>query len=169
MMQWSYRHNPDKEYGKEMIPSSENHESSSVQHGGHGKSVSQNFGLIELFSLIMVIPSMIFIYKFFYLLVLPLIPVSVVVFEMIREVAPMNQLLMFGGSFLSAYFFYRVVKKFFSFSTLIGFLATLIFLYAFGVLGVYFLVDYYPKNEVLQSAIFEIDNLLSVIDINMTI
>ncbi len=160
-MQWFYRHNPDKENGVEMFPSKENYESFPIKHEDYGPKPNVNFGLMEIFVLIMVIPFWIFIYKFFYLLVLPLIPVSVVVFEMIREIVPMNQFVMYGGSFLSAYLFYRVVKKFFSFSTLIGSLATLIFLYAFGALGVYFLVDYYPKNEVLQSAIFEINNLLN--------
>ena len=162
-MQWSYRHNPDMEYGREMIPNSENYESSSVQDGGHGKSVSQNFGLIELFSLIMVIPSMIFIYKFFYLLVLPSIPVSVVVFEMIREVTPINQLLMYGGSFFSAYLFYRGVKRIFSFPTVMSFLANLIFLYAFGALGTYYLLGYYPSNEVLSRAMLEMGDIVDLV------
>jgi len=162
MMQWFYRHNPDKEYGREMIPSSENYESSSVQHGGHGKSVSQNFGLIELFSLIMVIPSIIFIYKFFYLLVLPLIPVSVVVFEMIREVAPMNQLLMFGGSFLSAYLFYRGLKCLFKVLSSIEGALLLIALYGLATFGVYFLEDLYPHNEALNRAIFEVGRMIVI-------
>ena len=159
-MQWSYRHDPNMEYGREMIPSSENYESSFVQHRGHGKSVSQNFGLIELFSLIMVIPSMIFIYEFFYLLVLPLIPISVIVFEMIREVMPLNQLLMYGGSFLAAYLFYRGLKYLFgslSFSMGVFFLMAL---YGVAAWAVYFLLDYYPQNEALSNAMAEMNNFL---------
>ena len=145
-MQWSYRHNPDKKYGVEMFPSKENYESPPIKHDGYGPKPNVNFGLMEIFVLIMVIPSWIFIYKFFYLLVLPLIPVSVVVFELIREVAPLNQLVMYGGSFLSAYLFYRGVKRIFSFPTVMSCLATSIFLYAFGALGVYLLLGYimYP-------------------------
>ena len=162
-MQWSYRHNPDKEYGVEMFSNKENYESPPIKHEDYGSKPNVNFGLMEIFVLVMVIPSWIFIYKFFYLLILPLIPISVVVFEMIREVVPMNQLLMFGGSFLSAYFFYRGVKRVFSFSALIGSLATLIFLYSFGALGTYYLLGYYPSNEVLSRVVLEMGDIVDLL------
>ena len=158
-MKWSYRFNPDMPFGREMIPSGEHHEPKSSKYEYYGKRVNVNFGFMELFGLIMVIPFWIFIYKFFYLLVLPIIPVSVVVFEMIRDVAPENQLMMYGGSFLSAYFFYRGLKRFLSFSTVMGSLVTFTFLYFLGGLGVYLLVEYYPQNEVLNNAMVEINNL----------
>jgi len=159
-MKWSYRHNPDREHGIEMFPSSDNYKTTSVQHEVHGKNSSQKFGFMEFFSLMMVIPSAIFIYKFFYLLVLPLLPISIFVFEMIREVAPYNKLMMYGGSFLVAYLFFRGVKSFFSFSTVIGSIATFIFLYTLGVWGIYILLDYYPQNEALSNTMAEINNLL---------
>jgi len=162
-MQWSYRHNSDKEYGVEMFPSKENYESPPIKHEDYGPKPNVNFGLMEIFVLVMVIPSWIFIYKFFYLLVLPLIPVSVVVFELIREVAPLNQLVMYGGSFLSAYLFYRGVKRIFSFSSVMGSLVTFIFLYAFGALGVYLLLGYYSNNVVLHESIMEIKNIVAFV------
>ena len=163
MMQWSYRHNPNKEYGVEMFPSKENYESPPVKDDGYGPKPNVNFGFMEIFVLVMVIPSWIFIYKFFYLLILPLIPISVVVFELIREVAPMNQLVMYGGSFLSAYLFYRGVKRIFSFPTVMSCLATSIFLYAFGALGVYLLLGYYPSNEVLSRVMLEMGDIVDLV------
>ena len=162
-MQWSYRHNSDKEYGVEMFPSKENYESPPIKHEDYGPKPNVNFGFMEIFVLVMVIPSWIFVYKFFYLLILPLIPISVVVFEMIREVAPLNQLVMYGGSFLSAYLFYRGVKRVFSFSALIELLATLIFLYSFGALGTYYLLGYYPRNEVLSKVVLEMGAIVDLI------
>ena len=158
-MQWSYGHNPDKEYGVEMFPSKENYQSSHVEHEGYRVKLNINFGLMEIFVLVMMIPSWIFIYKFFYLLVLPLIPISVVVFEMIREIIPLNQLVMYGGSFLSAYLFYRGVKRLFS-------LSTFIFLYFLGAWGVYLLLDYYPSNEVLDGVVLEFEKVKTFIDLS---
>jgi hypothetical protein len=84
-MQWSYRNNPNMEYGVEIVPSKENYESFPVKYEVYGRIINNDFGFMELFSL-MVIPFWIFVYKFFYLLILPLLPISVVAFELVREV-----------------------------------------------------------------------------------
>ena len=162
-MKWSYRFNPDMPFGREMIPSGEHHEPKSSKYEYYGKRVNVNFGFMELFGLIMVIPFWIFIYKFFYLLVLPIIPLSVVVFEMIRDVAPQNQLMMYGGSFLAAYLFYRGLKYLFhSFSFLEG-VFIFIGLYILMAWGLYFLIEYYPHNEALSGTIMELEKVLAFI------
>jgi len=159
-MQWTYRHNPDKEYGVEIFPSKENYESLPVKHKDYRPKSKVNFGLMEIFVLVMVIPFWIFIYKFFYLLVLPLIPISVVVFEMIREVAPMNLLVMYGGSFFVAYLFYRGLKCLFTRFSFLGYFFLWISLYLLSVFGVYFLLGIYPNNIVLNEVNIYISKLI---------
>jgi hypothetical protein len=145
MMKFSYGFNPNKPYGVEMFPSMENYNSSPPKYENYvKKSTQQNFGFMELFVLVMLIPFWIFIYKFFYLLVLPLVPVSVVAFELVREIVPLNKLFMFGSSFLAAYLFYRVLKYFF-FSVSFGWrVFYLLGVYVLCVFALYFLLGVYP-------------------------
>ena len=97
-MKFSYGFNPNNEYGLEIAPSMENYNTSLPKHHDYSKNaIKYDFGFMELFTLVMIIPFWIFVYKFFYLLVLPLLPVSVIVFELVREVAPLNKLFMFGA------------------------------------------------------------------------
>ena len=160
-MKWSYQFNPNMEYGVEMVASKENYDPPIIKHENYGKRPNVNFGVIELFSLIMVIPFGIFIYKFFYLLVLPLVPITVIVFELIREVVPLNKLFMFGGSFLVAYIFYRVLKYFF-FSLSFGWRVFYLFgMYSLGVFAVYFLLGVYPESGVLRSTMTDLKNLMT--------
>jgi len=122
---------------------------------------------MELFSLVMIIPFWMFLYKFFYLLVLPLIPVSVVVFELVREAAPLNKLFMFGGSFLGAYLYYRMLKYFF-FSFSFGWrIVSLIGLYAFTLFSLYFLLGVYPENEVLNNSFIDLKKLITLLDLKI--
>lgn len=166
-MKWSYQFNPDMEYGVEMVASKENYDPPIIKHENYGKRPNVNFGVIELFSLIMVIPFWIFIYKFFYLLVLPLVPVSVVVFELIREIAPLNRLFMYGGSFLTAYIFYRVLKYFFSSLSLVWSLFYLFVIYILAFFAIDFLSGVYPQNEVLISSMRDLTNLITFIGIKI--
>ena len=62
-MQWSYRYNPNMEYGREMIPSSENYEQTPVKYEIYGPKSNVDFGFMEIFSLIMFIPFWIFVYQ----------------------------------------------------------------------------------------------------------
>jgi hypothetical protein len=113
-MKFSYGFNPNNEYGWDIAPSRENYNTSLPKCEDYPQmAIKHNFSFMDFFSLLMIIPFWIFVYKFFYLLVLPLIPVSVVVFELVCEAAPLNKLFMFGSSFLAAYIFYRVLKYFF--------------------------------------------------------
>ena len=84
-MKFSYGFNPNNEYGSDIAPNMENYNTSLPKHEDYPqKATRQNFGFMELFVLLMIIPFWIFVYKFFYLLVLPLLPISVVVFESIN-------------------------------------------------------------------------------------
>jgi hypothetical protein len=159
-MKLSYGFNPNNEYGSDIAPSMENYNTSLSKHEGYPRKViSQDFGFMDLFSLVMIIPFWIFVYKFFYLLVLPLIPVSVVVFELVREVVPLNKLFMFGGSFLAAYLFYRILKYFF-FSLSFGWrIFYLLGVYALSVLILYLVLGIYPDNEVLNNSLIDLKNL----------
>jgi hypothetical protein len=114
---------------------------------------------MDLFSLFMIIPFWIFVYKFFYLLVLPLVPVSVMVFELVREVAPLNKLFMFGGSFLAAYLFYRVLKYIFIYLSFIGKVFSLMGIYILSSFVIYFMIGAYPENEVLIRSLIELNQL----------
>ena len=162
-MKWSYQFNPNMEYGVEMVVSKENYDPPIIKHEHYGKRPNVNFGVIEFFSLIMVIPFGIFIYKFFYLLVLPLVPISVIVFELIREVTPLNKLFMFGGSFLVAYLFYRVLKYFFVSLSFLGRVFYLFGAYTLGVFTLYFLLGVYPENEVLNRLVIDLKNLVTLL------
>ncbi len=166
-MKWSYQFNPDMEYGVEIVASKENYDPPIIKHENYGKRPNVNFGVIELFSLIMVIPFWIFIYKFFYLLVLPLVPVSVVVFELIREIAPLNKLFMYGGSFLVAYIFYRGLKYFFSSLSLVWSLFYLCIIYTLAFFAIDFLLGVYPQNEVLISSMRDLTNLITFIGVKI--
>jgi hypothetical protein len=159
-MKLSYGFNPNNEYGSDIAPSMENYNTSLSKHEGYPRKViSQDFGFMDLFSLVMIIPFWIFVYKFFYLLVLPLVPVSVVVFELVREVVPLNKLFMFGGSFLAAYLFYRILKYFF-FSLSFGWrIFYLLGVYALSVLILYLVLGIYPDNEVLNNSLIDLKNL----------
>jgi len=162
-MKFSYGFNPNKPYGVDMFPSMENYNSALPKREDYPRKITRgNFGFMELFVLVMIIPFWMFLYKFFYLLVLPLIPVSVVVFEVIREVAPLNKLFMFGGSFLAAYLYYRMLKYFF-FSFSFGWrIVSLIGLYAFTLFSLYFLLGVYPENEVLNGSLIDLKNLINL-------
>ena len=162
-MKWSYKFNPNMEYGIEMIASKENYDPSTIKHEDYGRKPNSNFGFMELFVLVMVIPFWIFVYKFFYLLVLPLVPVSVIVFELIREVAPLNKLFMFGGSFLAAYIFYRVLKYIFFSLSFVWRVFYLFGVYALSVFAVYFLLGVYPDSEVLCSTMTDLKNLIALL------
>ncbi|CAA6822516.1 MAG: Unknown protein [uncultured Sulfurovum sp.] len=140
-MKYSYGFNPNNEYGQEIAPSMENYNSSLPNHEDYPRKViSQGFGFMDLFSLVMIIPFWIFVYKFFYLLVLPLVPISVLVFELVREVAPLNQLFMFGGSFLAAYIFYKGLKYLFKSLSLIEGTLLFIALYGLAIWGCLFVI-----------------------------
>ena len=77
-MKFSYGFNPNNEYGLEIAPSMENYNTSLPKYDDYPKKdIRYDFGFLELFTLVMIIPFWIFVYKFFYLLVLPLVPVSV--------------------------------------------------------------------------------------------
>jgi len=164
-MKYSYGFNPNNEYGLDMAPSMENYNTSLPNHEGYPRKViSQDFGFMHLFSLVMIIPFWIFVYKFFYLLVLPLIPISVLVFEMIREVLPLNQLFMFGSSFLAAYIFYRVLK-YFLFSLSFGWrVFYLLGVYALSIFALYFLLGVYSENEVLIQTALDLKKGMILLD-----
>ena len=163
-MKFSYGFNPSKPYGVEILPSMENYDTSSPKHEDYSKkAIGKNFGLMELFVLVMLIPFWTFVYKFFYLLVLPLVPILVVTFEIVREFAPLNKLLMFGSSFLAAYLFYRVLKYFFNLLSSNKGILLFIILYIVATWSVYLLLNYYPQNEVLHSATVEINNFLTFV------
>jgi len=164
-MKFSYGFNPNNEYGWDIAPSRENYNSALPNREDYPhKKIRRNVGFIELFVLVMIIPFWMFLYKFFYLLVLPLIPVSVVVFEVIREVAPLNKLFMFGGSFLGAYLFCHVLKYFF-FSLSFGWrIVSLIGLYVFTLFALYFLLGVYPENEVLNGSVVDLENFINFLD-----
>ena len=93
-MNFSYGFNPNNKYRLEIAANMENYNTSFVhKHEEYPKkSISYNFGFMDFLTLVMIIPFWIFIYKYFYLLVLPLLLVSVVVFELVREAAPSNKL-----------------------------------------------------------------------------
>lgn len=159
-MKFSYGFNPNNEYGLEIAPSMENYNTSVPKHEYYSKKgITYNFSFMDFFSLLMIIPFWIFVYKFFYLLVLPLIPVSVVVFELVREAAPLNKLFMFGGSFLAAYIFYRVLKYIFVFLSFGWRIFYLLGVYALSIFSLYFLFGIYPDNEVLNNSLIDLKNL----------
>jgi len=162
-MKFSYGFNPNNEYGWDIAPSRENYNSALPKREDYPHKIRRgNFGFMELFVLVMIIPFWMFLYKFFYLLVLPLIPVSVVVFEMIREVAPLNKLFMFGGSFLGAYLYYRILKYFFVSLSFGWRIVSLIGLYIFTLFTLYFLLGVYPENEVLNGSLIDLKNLINL-------
>jgi len=169
-MKFSYGFNPNKPYGVDMFPSMENYNSALPKREDYPRKITRgNFGFMELFVLVMIIPFWLFVYKFFYLLVLPLIPVSVVVFEVIREVAPLNKLFMFGGSFLGAYFYYRILKYFFVSLSMMGKISFLIGIYVLSVFIIYSMVGAYPENEVLIRSLIELKSEISLFDYNVSI
>jgi len=160
-MKFSYGFNPNNEYGWDIAPSRENYNSALPKREDYPYKIRRgNFGFMELFVLVMIIPFWMFLYKFFYLLVLPLIPVSVVVFELVREVAPLNKFFMFGGSFLGAYFYYRMLKYFFVSLSFGWKIVSLIGLYVFTLFTLYFLLGVYPENEVLNGSLVDLENLI---------
>jgi hypothetical protein len=169
-MKLSYGFNPNNEYGSDIAPSMENYNTSLSKHEGYPRKViSQDFGFMDLFSLIVIIPFWIFVYKFFYLLVLPLIPVSVVVFELVREAAPLNKIFMFGSSFLAAYIFYRVLKYFF-FSLSFGWsILYLLGVYVLSSFFIDFMIGVYPENEVLLRSLIELKSEISLFGYNVSI
>jgi hypothetical protein len=163
-MKFSYGFNPNNEYGLEVAPSMENYNTSIPKHEDYPKkAIRQNFGFMELSILAMLIPFWIFIYKFFYLLVLPLIPLSVVTFELVREVAPLNKLFMFGSSLLIAYLVYRGLKYFFSLLSFGWRVFYVLGVYVLSVSTIYFLLGVYPENEVLLSTVMDLKNLISLL------
>ena len=169
-MKYSYGFNPNNEYGSDIAPSMENYNTSLPNHEDYPRKViSQGFGFMDLFSLVMIIPFWIFVYKFFYLLVLPLVPISVVVFEMVREVAPLNQLFMFGGSFLAAYLFYRILKYFFFRLTLFRQVLYLIGIYVLSAFVISFMVGVYLENELLLRSLFELKSGICLFGYNVSI
>ena len=171
-MKFSYGFNPNNEYGLDIAPSMENYNTSLPKPKYEAypkKAIQYDFGLFELFTVVMIIPFWIFVYKFFYLLVLPLLPVSVVVFEVLREVAPLNKLLMFGGSFLAAYIFYRGLKYFLSFFSFWRGLLFFIGIYVMSIFLIYFLLSIYPENEVLIRSLIELKSEISLFGYNVSI
>ena len=159
-MKFSYGFNPNNEYGSDIAPSMENYNTSLPKHEYYSKkAIEYNFSFMDFFSLLMIIPFWIFVYKFFYLLVLPLLPVSVVAFELVREAAPLNKLFMFGSSFLAAYLFYRVLKYFFVFLSFGWRTFCLLGVYALSIFTLYFLFEIYPYNEVLNNSLIDLKNL----------
>jgi len=167
-MKFSYGFNPNNEYGLEIAPSMENYNTSLPKHEDYPrKLIRQDFGFMDLFSLVMIIPFWIFVYKFFYLLVLPLVPVSVVVFELVREVAPLSKLLMFGSSFLAAYLFYLVLKYLFFFLSLRWRIFYLLGVYALSVFALYFLWGVYSDNEVILSTMMDLKNLINILGLEI--
>jgi hypothetical protein len=159
-MKLSYGFNPNNEYGLDIAPSMENYNTSLPKHEYYSKKVIKyNFSFMDFFSLLVIIPFWIFVYKFFYLLVLPLVPVSVMVFELVREVAPLNKLFMFGGSFLAAYLFYRVLKYIFIYLSFIGKVFSLMGIYILSSFVIYFMIGAYPENEVLIRSLIELNQL----------
>ena len=169
-MKFSYGFNPNNEYGSDIAPSMENYNTSLSKYEYYPRKVtSQDFGFMDLFSLVMIIPFWIFVYKFFYLLVLPLIPVSVVAFELVREAAPLNKLFMFGGSFLAAYLFYRVLKYIFVSLSIMGKISFLIGVYVLSSFVISFMVGVYPENEVLLRSLIELKSEISLFGYNVII
>lgn len=169
-MKYSYGFNPNNEYGQEIAPSMENYNTSLPNHEYYPRKViSQDFGFMHLFSLVMIIPFWIFVYKFFYLLVLPLVPISVLVFEMVREAAPLNQLFMFGSSFLAAYLFYRVLKYIFVSLSIMRKIYFLIAVYVWSSFVIYFMVGVYPENEVLLRSLIELKSEICLFGYNVSI
>lgn len=159
-MKYSYGFNPNNEYGSDIAPSMENYNTSLPKHEDYAqKPISYNFGFMDFFSVLIIIPFWILVYKFFYLLVLPLIPVSVVTFELVREVAPLNKLFMFGSSFLAAYLFYRVLKYIFVSLSFGWRIFYLLGLYTFTVFSLYSLLGVYPENEVLNNSLIDLKKL----------
>ena len=169
-MKFSYGFNPNNEYGLDIAPSMENYNTSLPKHEYYSKkAITYNFSFMDFFSLIMMIPFWIFVYKFFYLLVLPLIPVSVVAFELVREAAPLNKLFMFGGSFLAAYLFYRMLKYIFVSLSIMGKISFLISVYVLSSFVIYFMVGAYPENEVLLRSLIELKSEISLFGYNVSI
>ena len=162
-MKFSYGFNPNNEYGLDIAPSMENYNTSLPKPKYEAyprKAIQYDFGLFELFTVLMIIPFWIFVYKFFYLLVLPLIPVSVIVFELVREAAPLNKLFMLGGSFLAAYLFYRGLKCFLSFFSFWRGLLVFVGMYVVSAFLIYFLLSIYPENEVLMSVTLDLEKVI---------
>jgi hypothetical protein len=165
-MKYSYGFNPNNEYGLDIAPSMENYNSSLLNHEDYPRKViSQDFGFMDLFSLVMIIPFWIFVYKFSYLLVLPLVPISVLVFEWVKEIAPLNQLMMYGSSFLAAYLFYKGLKYLFKSLSFIE--GTLLFipLYSLAIWGVYLLLGYYPSNKALNGTILDMEKVVVILEV----
>jgi len=160
-MKFSYGFNPNNEYGLEIAPSMENYNTSVPKHEYYSKkAIKYNFSFMDFFSFLMIIPFWIFVYKFFYLVVLPLIPVSVVAFELVREAAPLNKLFMFGGSFLAAYLFYRVLKYIFISLPIIRKISFLFGVYMLSSFVIYFMVGIYPENELLLRSLIELTQII---------
>jgi len=169
-MKYSYGFNPNNEYGLDIAPSMENYNTSLPNHEDYPRKViSQDFGFMHLFSFVMIIPFWIFVYKFFYLLVLPVIPVSVVVFEWVKEIVPLNQLMIYGSSFLAAYLFYRVLKYIFVSLPTMRKIYFLITVYVWSSFVIYFMVGVYPENEVLLRSLIELKSEISLFGYNVSI
>lgn len=164
-MKWQFGFNPNAPYNTEMYPNpmqydpkpGEVHPSGlpRVQGGadiGFGTWVQIMLGMVLWFFLI----------KFFFLIVAPLVPISVIAYEVMDELLDKKIVIVYGVSFLVAYLAYWWYKSYFV--VLSGFLLKAIYfvgIYAFNVWATFFLLEIYPENRVLQGLVEELDVIVA--------
>lgn len=164
-MKWQFGFNPNAPYNSEMYPDStqydpkprEVHPSSSqrVQEDydiGFGTWVQAMLGMV----------LMIFLIKFFFLIVAPLIPISVIAYEMMDELLVKKIVIVYGVSFVVAYLAYWWYKSYFV--LLSGFLLKSIYfvgIYAFNIWATFFLMEIYPENTALQGLVEEFGDVVA--------
>lgn len=154
-MQWQYKFNPNAEYNTEMYPDPTQYDIKSwVQNKNipypSSKYHTTGNPLEFLFYLLFSIVTVVFWVKFFFLLLAPLIPVSVISFEMMNHFIGDDYItLCYLFSFVVAYLMYRYYK---SYAVLLPWYLSLLFIvgiYALNIFMSYFLLEVFSDNDAL--------------------
>lgn len=165
-MKWQFGFNPNTPYNTEMYPSPIQHDPKAKKIYSHiPKGVHRyknDIGLGIWLQGILGIAAMIYMAKFFFLIVAPLIPASVIVYEIMDEILVQKIVIVYGISFITAYLLYWCYKVYFvSLSSFILKLLYIVCIYALNILATFFLETLYPENKVLKGLVEEFNMFIA--------
>lgn len=172
-MQWQYGFNPNAPYNTEIYPDPmqydpklRNANCDIPYNANSGRVVSSNEenSFILMFQLILGFVMMIYIIKFFFLIIAPLVPISVITYEVINLLLVKKSTIVYGASFLAAYLAYRWYNSYLIlFPSFTVQLMYLIVFYTANIGITFLLLEFYPNNRVLLGLVEEFDMVSAVL------